>query len=83
MADLTDKTWRKLPAEEWLASGHNACQGCGATIGMRHALKALDRGIPHHAGPCILGGSGKDTGVASARHEAEKRMLGLISLGRL
>ena len=44
MADLNDKTWRNMPAEEWLENGHKACQGCGATICMRHALKALGHG---------------------------------------
>jgi pyruvate/2-oxoacid:ferredoxin oxidoreductase beta subunit len=44
MADLNGKTWRNMPAEEWLECGHKACQGCGTTICMRHALKALGRG---------------------------------------
>ena len=29
-----------MPAEEWIETGHKACQGCGAIICMRHALKA-------------------------------------------
>jgi 2-oxoisovalerate ferredoxin oxidoreductase beta subunit len=32
-----------VPREEVMGSGHLACQGCGATILMRHALKALGR----------------------------------------
>ncbi len=38
------KTWRNMPEVEWVESGHKACQGCGAAIGMRHALRALGRG---------------------------------------
>jgi pyruvate/2-oxoacid:ferredoxin oxidoreductase beta subunit len=30
-----------LPIEELMHSGHLACQGCGATLAMRYALKAL------------------------------------------
>ena len=30
-----------LPTEELMGSGHLACQGCGATLAMRYALKAL------------------------------------------
>ncbi len=30
-----------LPREELMSSGHLACQGCGATLAMRYALKAL------------------------------------------
>ncbi|MDD8019937.1 MAG: 3-methyl-2-oxobutanoate dehydrogenase subunit beta [Acidobacteriota bacterium] len=30
-----------LPKEELMSSGHLACQGCGATLAMRYALKAL------------------------------------------
>ncbi len=30
-----------LPPEEYMNSGHLACQGCGATLAMRYALKAL------------------------------------------
>ena len=44
MADVMEKTYRDMPAEEWLEAGHKACQGCGATICMRHALKALGHG---------------------------------------
>lgn len=32
---------KRFPEEEYLMSGHLACSGCGATIGMRYALKAL------------------------------------------
>jgi len=32
-----------IPREEIMGCGHLACQGCGATILMRHALKALGR----------------------------------------
>ena len=31
----------RFPEEEYLSSGHLACSGCGAAIGMRYALKAL------------------------------------------
>jgi pyruvate/2-oxoacid:ferredoxin oxidoreductase beta subunit len=31
----------KIPTEEFMTSGHLACQGCGATQAMRFALKAL------------------------------------------
>ena len=30
-----------IPQEEILNPGHLACQGCGATLAMRYALKAL------------------------------------------
>jgi|Deesub1362B_J571_1020462.scaffolds.fasta_scaffold00006_129 pyruvate ferredoxin oxidoreductase beta subunit/2-oxoisovalerate ferredoxin oxidoreductase beta subunit len=30
-----------LPPEEYMHSGHLACQGCGATLAMRYVLKAL------------------------------------------
>ncbi len=30
-----------VPKEELMSSGHLACQGCGATLAMRHALKGL------------------------------------------
>lgn len=30
-----------IPQEEFMTSGHIACQGCGATLAMRYALKAL------------------------------------------
>ena len=30
-----------LPKEEYMNSGHRGCQGCGATLAMRYALKAL------------------------------------------
>ena len=32
---------RDVPREEFLMSGHLACQGCGAPLAMRHVLKAL------------------------------------------
>ena len=32
---------KRFPEEEYMMSGHLACSGCGATIGMRYALKAL------------------------------------------
>ncbi len=32
-----------IPTDELLLSGHTACQGCGATLSMRHALKGLGR----------------------------------------
>jgi len=35
------KMERRFPEEEHLSSGHLACSGCGAAIGMRYALKAL------------------------------------------
>ncbi|MCK4231563.1 3-methyl-2-oxobutanoate dehydrogenase subunit beta [candidate division WOR-3 bacterium] len=30
-----------IPEQEIMCSGHKACQGCGATLAMRYALKAL------------------------------------------
>ena len=36
MVDIKD-----LPREEFIELGHAACAGCGATIAIRHALKAL------------------------------------------
>jgi pyruvate/2-oxoacid:ferredoxin oxidoreductase beta subunit len=35
--------WSKVSQEELLNPGHLACQGCGATIAMRYALKALGK----------------------------------------
>lgn len=32
-----------LPPEEYMHSGHLACQGCGATLAMRYVLKALGK----------------------------------------
>lgn len=32
-----------IPVEELMSSGHLACQGCGATMAMRYALKGLGR----------------------------------------
>lgn len=34
-------TIKELPREEYIELGHAACAGCGATIAIRHALKAL------------------------------------------
>jgi len=34
-----------IPEEEYLMSGHLACAGCGATIAMRYALKALGKDV--------------------------------------
>ncbi len=31
----------EIPEQEFLAPGHRACAGCGATIGVRLALKML------------------------------------------
>lgn len=31
----------QIPPEEYMASGHLACPGCGASLAMRYALKAL------------------------------------------
>ncbi|MEI9476645.1 MAG: 3-methyl-2-oxobutanoate dehydrogenase subunit beta [Deltaproteobacteria bacterium] len=36
---------RRFPDEEYLTSGHLACSGCGATIAMRYALKALGENV--------------------------------------
>jgi pyruvate/2-oxoacid:ferredoxin oxidoreductase beta subunit len=35
------ETERRFPEEEYFMSGHLGCSGCGATLGMRYALKAL------------------------------------------
>jgi pyruvate/2-oxoacid:ferredoxin oxidoreductase beta subunit len=35
------KVEKRFPDEEYMTSGHLACSGCGATIAMRYALKAL------------------------------------------
>jgi len=32
-----------LPEEEIMSPGHLACQGCGASMALRYALKALGR----------------------------------------
>ncbi|MBN1656540.1 MAG: pyruvate synthase subunit beta [Deltaproteobacteria bacterium] len=37
----SDSRQPRLPAPELLISGHSACQGCGASVAMRLALKAL------------------------------------------
>ncbi|MFX1299933.1 MAG: thiamine pyrophosphate-dependent enzyme [Promethearchaeota archaeon] len=34
-------TIKELPRDEYIELGHAACAGCGATIAIRHALKAL------------------------------------------
>jgi 2-oxoisovalerate ferredoxin oxidoreductase beta subunit len=39
MAEVPKKL--TIPAEEYICSGHLACQGCGAALAMRYALKAL------------------------------------------
>lgn len=39
------KIKRGIPEEEYLMSGHLACAGCGATIAMRYALKALGEDV--------------------------------------
>jgi len=39
MAEVPKKL--TIPAEEYMCSGHLACQGCGATMAMRYVLKAL------------------------------------------
>ncbi len=39
MAEVPKKL--TIPAEEHMCSGHLACQGCGAALAMRYALKAL------------------------------------------
>jgi len=39
------KEKRPFPDEEYLMSGHLACSGCGASIGIRYALKALGEEI--------------------------------------
>ena len=35
------KTRTSIPTQELMSSGHLACQGCGATMAMRYALKGL------------------------------------------
>lgn len=37
--------WTGVPQEELLESGHLACQGCGATLAMKYALKALGKRV--------------------------------------
>jgi pyruvate/2-oxoacid:ferredoxin oxidoreductase beta subunit len=39
--ERTVKSEKRFPEEEYFMSGHLACSGCGATLGMRYALKAL------------------------------------------
>jgi pyruvate/2-oxoacid:ferredoxin oxidoreductase beta subunit len=36
---------KRFPEEEYMTSGHLACSGCGATIAMRYALKALGENV--------------------------------------
>jgi len=40
-AEVKDMAHRIFPKEEFLLRGHAACPGCGATILLRHVLKAL------------------------------------------
>ncbi len=41
--DRPKKIKYTIPPEEIMQPGHRACQGCGATLTMRYALKALGR----------------------------------------
>ena len=41
--DRIKKVKLTIPEQEILNPGHVACQGCGATLAMRYALKALGR----------------------------------------
>ncbi len=41
--DRPKKVKYTIPQEEIMTPGHLACQGCGATLAMRYALKALGR----------------------------------------
>jgi len=41
--DRTKEVKYTLPTDEVMNPGHLACQGCGATLAMRYALKALGR----------------------------------------
>lgn len=41
----TMKLKKRFPDEEYMTSGHLACSGCGATIAMRYALKALGENV--------------------------------------
>ncbi len=41
--DRIKKVKFSIPPEEIMSPGHVACQGCGATLAMRYALKALGR----------------------------------------
>jgi pyruvate/2-oxoacid:ferredoxin oxidoreductase beta subunit len=41
--DRAKKVRYTIPEEEVMSPGHVACQGCGATLAMRYALKALGR----------------------------------------
>ncbi|MFQ6073520.1 MAG: thiamine pyrophosphate-dependent enzyme [Methanosarcinales archaeon] len=43
---------KEIPKEEYLASGHVACQGCSATLGLRLALKVLGKNT------IVINGSG-------------------------
>ncbi len=40
---IKEKIKLTLPNEEVMSPGHLACQGCGATLALRYALKALGR----------------------------------------
>jgi len=44
----------EIPEEELLAPGHRGCAGCGATIGVRLALKALGRNTVAVSATCCL-----------------------------
>ena len=41
--DRAKKVKFSIPTDEIMSPGHVACQGCGATLAMRYALKALGR----------------------------------------
>lgn len=41
--DRAKKLKYTIPTEELISPGHVACQGCGATLAMRYALKALGK----------------------------------------
>jgi len=42
---MSEKLIAGLPEEELFAQGHRACAGCGATIAMRHLLKAAGKNV--------------------------------------
>lgn len=42
-AVFTKVTAKNMPAEDYLAPGHRACQGCGEVLALRLILKALGR----------------------------------------
>ena len=43
MKKAKDKTINGIPTKELFAPGHSACAGCGATIAIRHILKAAGK----------------------------------------